>query len=138
MVDMKSYLKNLINALLGINPYRAIMKHAMAEYGLTASGIMQMIAVGAQFKEDLAVERERTVSYQNLTENLRQRITEKDIEIHRQAMNYQQEIAKMRNAYDKDIKERDERISGLRKELDDTLELLQEATYALTDTSKAK
>ena len=127
-----------MNALLGINPYRLKIKQAMADYGLTASSIEQLVAAGAQYKEDLAVERERTVSYQNLTENLRQRITEKDIEIHRQAMNYQQEIAKMRNAYDKDIKERDERISGLRKELDDTLELLQEATYALTDASKAK
>ena len=127
-----------MNALLGINPYRLKIKQAMADYGLTASSIEQLVAAGAQYKEDLAVERERTVSYQNLTENLRQRITEKDIEIHRQAMNHQQEIAKMRNAYDKDIKERDERISGLRKELDDTLELLQEATYALTDTGKAK
>ena len=135
---MKRYLKNLMNALLGINPYRLKIKQAMADYGLTASSIEQLVAAGAQYKEDLAVERERTVSYQNLTENLRQRITEKDIEIHRQAMNHQQEIAKMRNAYDKDIKERDERISGLRKELDDTLELLQEATYALTDTGKAK
>ena len=135
---MKRYLRNLMNALLGINPYRLKIKQAMADYGLTASSIEQLVAAGAQYKEDLAVERERTVSYQNLTENLRQRITEKDIEIHRQAMNYQQEIAKMRNAYDKDIKERDERISGLRKELDDTLELLQEATYALTDASKAK
>ena len=135
---MKRYLKNLTNALLGINPYRLKIKQAMADYGLTVSSIEQLVAAGAQYKEDLAVERERTVSYQNLTENLRQRITEKDIEIHRQAMNYQQEIAKMRNAYDKDIKERDERISGLRKELDDTLELLQEATYALTDTGKAK
>lgn len=135
---MKRYLRNLMNALLGINPYRLKIKQAMADYGLTASSIEQLVAAGAQYKEDLAVERERTVSYQNLTENLRQRITEKDIEIHRQAMNYQQEIAKMRNAYDKDIKERDERISGLRKELDDTLELLQEATNALTDTSNAK
>ena len=124
---MKRYLRNLMNALLGINPYRLKIKQAMADYGLTASSIEQLVAAGAQYKEDLAVERERTVSYQNLTENLRQRITEKDIEIHRQAMNYQQEIAKMRNAYDKDIKERDERISGLRKELDDTL-----------DASKAK
>lgn len=135
---MKRYLRNLMNALLGIDPYRLKIKQAMADYGLTASSIERLVAAGAQYKEDLAVERERTVSYQNLTENLRQRITEKDIEIHRQAMNYQQEIAKMRNAYDKDIKERDERISGLRKELDDTLKLLQEATGALADTSKAK
>ena len=135
---MKRYLKNLTNALLGINPYRLKIKQAMADYGLTVSSIEQLVAAGAQYKEDLAVERERTVSYQNLTENLRQRITEKDIEIHRQAMNYQQEIAKMRNAYDKDIKERDERISGLRKDLDDTLKLLQKATHALADTSKAK
>lgn len=135
---MKRYLRNLMNALLGTDPYRLKIKQAMADYGLTASSIEQLVAAGAQCKEDLAVERERTVSYQNLTENLRQRISEKDIEIHRQAMNYQQEIAKMRNAYDKDIKERDERISGLRKELDDTQELLQEATDALADKSKAK
>lgn len=135
---MKRYLRNLKKALLGINPYRQKIKQAMAEYGLTARNIQQFVAAGVEYKEKLTAERERVASYQNLTENLRQRVTEKDIEIHRQAMNYQQEIAKMRNAYDKDIKERDERISGLRKELDDTLELLQEATYALADTSKAK
>ena len=135
---MKRYLRNLKKALLGINPCRQKIKQAMAEYGLTARNIQQFVAAGVEYKEKLTAERERVASYQNLTENLRQRVTEKDIEIHRQAMNYQQEIAKMRNAYDKDIKERDERISGLRKELDDTLELLQEATYALADTSKAK
>jgi chromosome segregation ATPase len=135
---MKGYLRNLMKALLGINPYRQKIKQAMAEYGLTARNIQQFVAAGVECKEKLTAERERVASYQNLTENLRQRITEKDIEIHRQAMNYQQEIAKMRNAYDKDIKERDERISGLRKELDDTLELLQEATNALADASKAK
>ncbi|MBO4499165.1 MAG: hypothetical protein J5732_02800 [Bacteroidaceae bacterium] len=135
---MKRYLKNLMKALLGIDPYRLKIKQAMADYGLTVSSIQQFIAAGVQCKEELAVERERIVSYQNLTENLRQRITEKDIEIHRQAMNYQQEFAKMRNTYDKDIKERDERIAGLRKDLDDTLELLQNATHALADTSKAK
>lgn len=133
MVDMKSYLKNLINALLGINPYRAIMKHAMAEYGLTASSIMQMIAAGAQYKEELAVEKERIESYQNLTENLRQRITEKDIDIHR----LQQEFTKMRSLYDKDIKERDERIAELRKDLDNALNLLQNATHALDGAEKA-
>ena len=128
---MKGYLRNLMKALLGINPYRQKIKQAMAEYGLTARNIQQFVAAGVECKEKLTAERERVASYQNLTENLRQRITEKDIEIHRLTMDYQQEINKMRSLYDKDIKERDERIAELHKDLDNTLNLLRNATHAL-------
>ena len=128
---MKGYLRNLMKALLGINPYRQKIKQAMAEYGLTARNIQKFVAAGVECKEKLTAERERVASYQNLTENLRQRITEKDIEIHRLTMDYQQEINKMRSLYDKDIKERDERIAELHKDLDNTLNLLRNATHAL-------
>ena len=134
---MKRYLRNLMKALLGINPYRQKIKQAMAEYGLTARNIQQFVAAGVECKEKLTAERERIASYQNLTENLRQRITEKDIEIHRLTMDYQQELNKMRSLYDKDIKERDERIAELRKDLDNTLNLLRNATRALDGAEKA-
>lgn len=133
---MKRYLRNLKKALLGINPYRQKIKQAMAEYGLTARNIQQFVAAGVECKEKLTAERERVASYQNLTENLRQRITEKDIEIHRLTMDYQQEINRMRSLYDKDIKERDARIAELRKDLDNALNLLQNATHTL-DGAKA-
>ncbi len=134
---MKRYLRNLKKALLGINPYRRKIKQAMEEYGLTARNIQQFVAAGVECKEKLTAERERVASYQNLTENLRQRITEKDIEIHRLTMDYQQEINRMRSLYDKDIKERDERIAELRKDLDNALNLLQNATHALDGAEKA-
>lgn len=134
---MKRYLRNLKKALLGIMPYRQKIKQAMAEYGLTARNIQQFVAAGVECKEKLTAERERVASYQNLTENLRQRITEKDIEIHRLTMDYQQEIDRMRSLYDKDIKERDERIAELRKDLDNALNLLQNATHALDGAEKA-
>jgi len=134
---MKRYLRNLMKALLGINPYRQKIKQAMAEYGLTARNIQQFVAAGVECKEKLTAERERIASYQNLTENLRQRITEKNIEIHRLTMDYQQELNKMRSLYDKDIKERDERIAELRKDLDNTLNLLRNATRALDGAEKA-
>lgn len=122
-----------MKALLGINPYRQKIKQAMAEYGLTARNIQQFVAAGVECKEKLTAERERVASYQNLTENLRQRITEKDIDIHR----LQQEFTKMRSLYDKDIKDRDERIAELRKDLDNTLNLLRNATHALDGAEKA-
>ena len=134
---MKRYLRNLKKVLLGIMPYRQKIKQAMAEYGLTARNIQQFVAAGVECKEKLTAERERVASYQNLTENLRQRITEKDIEIHRLTMDYQQEINRMRSLYDKDIKERDERIAELRKDLDNALNLLQNATHALDGAEKA-
>lgn len=134
---MKRYLRNLKKALLGIMPYRQKIKQAMAEYGLTARNIQQFVAAGVECKEKLTAERERVASYQNLTENLRQRITEKDIEIHRLTMDYQQEIDRMRSLYDKDIKERDERIAELRKDLDNALNLLQNATHTLDGAEKA-
>lgn len=113
----------MLKALLGHNPYRLELEQARKDYDLIA----KTEARTSKMADDLHV----------LTEYLRKVIKEKDIKIHRQAKNYQEELIKMRDFYGKSIEDRDEKIAGLREDLDETLERLQEANRMLAKDSMA-
>lgn len=132
------YLKNLLIALLGRNPYLLELEQTREEYMLTASRVQQLETALCEYGEKQAADKKRIDSLQNLTEILRKRITEKDAELHRQAGSSQEELTRMRDFYDKSINERDEKIAVLREELDDALERLQKANHALAHDCMAQ
>ena len=79
------YLKNLIKALFGLDPYRAELEDAREQLRKSSENMsdMQNHIYSALEKWDQAVARheeaeKRAISLQVLTENLRQRIAEKD------------------------------------------------------------
>ncbi len=93
---------------------------------------------------------QQVLSYQNLTEHLRQSITDRDIKLERYKTEWQQKLAKdlsdlrsdLREQYERELvdrheeyeekmAERDAKIADLREDLDRTLELLQKANAAV-------
>ena len=139
---MKRYFTNLMVALLGRDPYQMELAQAREECELTAKRVQQLEAEVAESKEKQADDKKRIAGYQNLTENLQKRVTGKIIEAARQAEEHfaglekvrsecKEEIEKMRDLCDRRLSERDEKIAGLREDLDDTLERLQQANRAL-------
>ena len=92
---MKRYFKNLLIALLARNPYREEL---------------------ARMTESYNEEKTRICDYQNLTENLRKRITEKDLA-----------IDDVKSQLRKTIAARELKIAELREDLNATLKILQEA-----------
>ena len=111
---MKFYLKNLVCALLGRNPFQKEMDALNDNY----QKALQVVTVLADKTEALDAKLKETEasikSYQLLTENLRQRVSEKD-----------DEICRMKEFYGKRINEHKVKISELHDDLDGTLEQLQ-------------
>ena len=104
---MKRYLRNLLFALLGKNPYWLELHNAEKKL---------QIMTGNEI-----------LNYQNLTENLRRRVVEKDADLHKQAETFRKEFYKVRNC----INERDAKIAGLREDLEDTLKRLQKSNHTI-------
>lgn len=132
---MKRYFKNLLSALFGNNPYRLALDKATEKCEQTANSLRQLEVTEADHMKRIA-------GYQNLIENLRKRVTEKDItldnktkehfaEIDKIKAECRTEIEKMRELCDRRLDERDGKIAALREDLDDTLERLQQANRAL-------
>jgi predicted nucleic acid-binding Zn-ribbon protein len=92
---MRRYFGNLLRALLNRNPYEAELSEAQSECRKSAK---------------------RAADYLNLTENLRKRLTEREMEMSMTAKLYRQRL-----------KECDAKIAELREDLQSTLERLQEA-----------
>lgn len=111
---MKFYFKNLVCALLGRNPFQKEMDALNDNY----QKALQVVTVLADKTEALDAKLKETEasikSYQLLTENLRQRVSEKD-----------DEICRMKEFYGKRINEHKVKISELHDDLDGTLEQLQ-------------
>ena len=138
---MKRYFNNLLLALLGRDPYQQELDKVKKEYELTAEKVKQLDDMRLQFDEKMSEleakvsEAEKEVSkaegkikdYQNLTENLRRRVTEKDLEIER----YKRKLVDRHEEFQERMAERDEKIANLRTDLDGTLAQLEKANKLL-------
>ena len=131
---MKIYLRNLLIAIFGRNPYRMELDYVRNEYNQAAERIGQLEQKEEEYCAKLIADKKRIAGYQNLTENLRDRITEKDGELYVQRKSYHDELNKMRN----DIRERDEKIAALKEDLDDTLERLQQSNHKIAHDCMAQ
>lgn len=86
IMKMKYYFKNLLLALLGRNPFRLELDKVKQEYALTAKRVWELDEIRYKLEAKMAetysqmeATGRKITDYQNLTENLRKRVTEKDI-----------------------------------------------------------
>ena len=75
---MKQYFKNLLSALLGNNPYRAERDDLTAKLEQTGDNARGLQELCYNMVERWEAERKQMASLQQLVENLRERIKDKD------------------------------------------------------------
>ena len=78
---MKRYFKNLLSALLGNNPYRAERDEMAAKLEQAGDNVRGLQELYYNMVERWEVERKQVASLQQLVENLRERIKDKDAAI---------------------------------------------------------
>ena len=78
---MKRYLKNLLSALLGNNPYEAERDELAAKLEKAGDNVRGLQELCYNMVERWESERKQTASLQQLVENLRERIKDKDAAI---------------------------------------------------------
>ncbi len=79
---MKRYLKNLLSALLGNNPYRAERDELAAKLEQAGDNFRGLQGLYYNMVERWEAERKQTASLQQLVENLRDRIKDKEAAVH--------------------------------------------------------
>lgn len=75
---MKRYLKNLLSALLGNNPYEAERDELAAKLEQASDNVRGLNELYYNVLEKWEAERKQIASLQQLVENLRERIKDKD------------------------------------------------------------
>lgn len=75
---MRNYFRNLFTALAGNNPYQMELDRVREEYEKTAERVEQLDELYYTIKGNLAQSDARLADYQQLVENLRRRIVDKD------------------------------------------------------------
>ena len=83
MTCMIYYIKNLMTALLGDNPYRKELEEIRGRYEKTAVRVAQLEEIRFRLEEQMDGTEKQLASYQSLIENLRERVREKDELIHK-------------------------------------------------------
>lgn len=78
---MKRYLKNLLAALLGNNPYEAERDEMAAQLEKAGENVRGLQELYYNMVERWEAERKQLASLQQLVENLRERIKDKDTAI---------------------------------------------------------
>lgn len=128
-MKLTRYLKNLWKALTCRNPYEEELEeqqrlHSEAEAKVQAQDAELRVA-----KKSQAVAEEQVGNYQNLTENLRKRITEKEIENDRQRSDYTQAVNTLREQHRLQREELEQKNQELRDDLQATLDQLQRVNH---------
>lgn len=152
---MKRYFCNLLIAILGKDPYQEELNKVKLEYDKTAQAVEHLrkqyyglLDTKAATEQDVKRLEESVKAFQNLTENLRQRITDKDIALDLQAKEYRDRVARMKQEwaqteerlkadysakYEEKMADRDAKIDALREDLDASLAQLQRANRAMAN-----
>lgn len=94
METVKQYLKTLMLALLGRNPFREELDELHEHYQKVADRVSDLNDLYLKSLESFEEVEGKVGDYQKLTENLRQRIAEKDALMERIKKDYQQRIEK--------------------------------------------
>lgn len=153
---MKRYFKNLLIALFARDPYRQELDELREAYDLTAKRVGELDELRYKLEAKMAATESRVRSFENLTENLRKRVMDKDILLtqltadHRKQVNQmtiekaaavnviKAKMQKQADDYEERMSERDAKIEALRDDLNTTLERLQDANRALGHDLVAK
>lgn len=154
---MERYFKNLLIALLGRNPYQLELERKTNEYELTAEEVERQRDQIYLLEARLATLQRDVQGFQNLTENLRKRVTDKDIaidglrrdkaecvqklkvahakELDEQSARHKSEMDTLRDEHQRELVDRheeyEEKLADLRSDLNATLEQLQKANKGI-------
>ena len=120
-----NYLKNLLRAILGKNPYLLDMETVSRAYEQAAERVQSLEKVYAQVQQKMSEDDQQLKGYQKLTENLRQRLAEKDAQMKEQATVYSEAVNTLRKQHKMQRGEWATKNEELRDDLNATLEQLQ-------------
>ena len=112
---MKRYFKNLVLAIRGRNPFAeevADLREKLEKAGENVSWLSEMYYSALEKWE--AAEK-RAASQQQLVENLRERIRDKDAELEEQGRAFREHLEQTRRDYDKRIATYAQKIERLQK-----------------------
>ena len=107
------YIRNLITALAGSNPYQMELDRVREEYEKTAERVRELGDIYYKLREQLTETNKQVAGYQTLIENLRKRLSEKDT-LMEQA---REDSRKQAEEYRKRISDYSATIARLQKEL---------------------
>lgn len=91
---MRRYIKNLIIALLGRNPYREELDGLQEKYDEAEQNVASLRDMYYSVVERWAEADKQAMSLQALVENLRERIREKDATMEEMRLEYEKRIGK--------------------------------------------
>lgn len=107
------YIKNLMTALLGNNPYQMELDRVKEEYAKTASRVNDLSDKADELNQRLEDDVKTLDGYQLLIENLRERVAEKDGEI----AHMKEEFKERTEGYKRRISDYSGQIARLQGEL---------------------
>lgn len=119
--NTKKYFRHLFIALLGRNPFRVELEQVTHEYEQTAAKVRHLDELRYTLEQKVAEETAKVHQFENLTENQRQRLTDKDITIdamtkeHRERMaqvqkDYTAKVEELKVAHARELREQQERF----------------------------
>lgn len=124
-MKLTRYLKNLWKGLTGRNPYEEELEEQQRLHREAEAKVQAQDAELRAAKKSQKAAEEQVGSYQNLTENLRKRITEKEIENDRQRRDYTKAVITLREQHRLQREELEQKNQELRDDLEATLKQLQ-------------
>ena len=128
-MKIKRYLKNLWIALMGRNPYEEELSEISTRCAQAESTAQSQERQLRGMDADRVRAEMQVRDYQNLTENLRKRITDKDIALDQQKRDYNQAVSTMREQHRLQREELEQKNQELRDDLETTLEQLQRVNH---------
>lgn len=110
---MRRYLKNLIIALMGRNPYRMELDDLTEKYEKTAERVYGLNDIYFKMVEKMEETKMRMNDYQTLVENLRQRVAEKEVELDCQKKDFRDRMERIKSDYQKRLNACNRKIEEL-------------------------
>lgn len=124
-MKLKHYLKNFWLALIGMNPYKVELDNVKQQRDKAEARVKRLL----EWAKTVTVCNDKHIQlvkdYQNLTENLRQHITDKDIRIDEMRRDYSNAIDTMRRQIRREREGWQTREQELEENLDAALERLK-------------
>lgn len=114
---MRRYLKNVVMALAGRNPYQQELDELKEKYEKAGENVQSLRDMYCDAVERWTEADKQARSLQALVENLRERIREKDAELEEQDKGFREWMEKTRQECDKRIATYAEEIERLQKNL---------------------
>ena len=114
---MGEYLQNLLSALLGNNPYQSERDELRRQMEQAAENVERLRDMYCSACEKWEKSEKQVASLQQLVENLRERISDKDVVIAQQQRDYRERSERREQEYQQRIAQYDIEVDALRGEL---------------------